>query len=158
MTVVMMITEIEVGHCCWMEFRFYFYDRKKSFAGGVDVISDRESGRTTPRLTPPRKESTGAPYRSIRFGFRHANVVRPASTGLNPKITDCDTGPNNNCTGKLRVGSVRIMFSSFLITNIFTQQWNLVRKVSAVHFVQRVQIKRITNKHREALSIVTIRK
>ncbi|XP_037045695.1 probable serine/threonine-protein kinase DDB_G0278845 isoform X4 [Bradysia coprophila] len=70
--------------------------------GGVDVLSDRESGRTTPRLTPPRKESTGAPYRSIRFGFRQANVVRPASTGLNPKITNCDTAPNNNFTMKPR--------------------------------------------------------
>lgn len=64
----------------------------------MDLICDRESGRTTPRLTPPRKESTGAPYRSIRFGFRQANVVRPASTGLNPK--NCDTVSNNNVPSK----------------------------------------------------------
>lgn len=64
------------------------------------MINDRESGRTTPRLTPPRKESTGAPYRSIRFGFRQANAVRPASTGLGPKVAIFDTVSNNNVTGK----------------------------------------------------------
>lgn len=70
------------------------------FSGGLDLFSDR-SGRTTPRLTPPRKESAGAPYRSKRFGFRQTNVVRPASTGLNPKTTNCDIVSNNNSTSKL---------------------------------------------------------
>lgn len=81
-----------------------------NFTGGLDLISDRESGRTTPRLTPPRKESTGGPYRSIRFGFRQANVVRPASTGLNPKMTNCDTVSNNNFTSKFVVYTNNIFY------------------------------------------------
>lgn len=50
----------------------------------------------TPKLTPPRKESTGGPYRSIRFGFRQANAVRPASTGLNPTVATYENASNNN--------------------------------------------------------------
>lgn len=50
----------------------------------------------TPKLTPPRKESTGAPYRSIRFGFRQTNAVRPASTGLHPTVATFENVSNNN--------------------------------------------------------------
>lgn len=65
--------------------------------------TDAPAGRTTPRLTPPRKESNGGPYRSIRFGFRQSNVVRPASTGLHPSPQAAshnnDNASNNNPTG-----------------------------------------------------------
>lgn len=67
----------------------------------------RDNGRTTPRLTPPRKESTGGPYRSIRFGFRQSNAVRPASTGpggagatTTESAANVDSVSNNNVTGK----------------------------------------------------------
>ncbi|XP_055601549.1 probable serine/threonine-protein kinase nek3 [Uranotaenia lowii] len=56
-----------------------------------DVTSKATTGRSTPRLQPPKKDTYGAPYRSNRFGFRSTNVVRPASAGLQPKtLTDCD--------------------------------------------------------------------
>lgn len=64
----------------------------------IDTSSEsRDSKRlSTPKLTPPRKESTGGPYRSIRFGFRQANAVRPASTGLNPTVATYENASNNN--------------------------------------------------------------
>lgn len=61
--------------------------------GGAD-------GRTTPRLAAPRKEQSGQSYRSTRFGFRHANAIRPTTSGPQPKVTDFDYCPatdrNNN--------------------------------------------------------------
>lgn len=73
-------------------------DDNGNTAASIETLNEsREStGRSTPRLTPPRKESTGAPYRSIRFGFRQANVVRPASTGLNPTVATYENVSNNN--------------------------------------------------------------
>lgn len=63
-----------------------------------DMISDKDStGRSTPRLTPPKKESSGGPYRSTRFGFRKSNIIRPASTGItSTKISNYDNVANNN--------------------------------------------------------------
>lgn len=51
------------------------------------------TGRSTPRLSPPKKEATGAPYRSTRFGFR---LNRPNSTGVVSKNLSCDNVNNNN--------------------------------------------------------------
>lgn len=64
----------------------------------TDTSSEvREPKRlSTPKLTPPRKESTGGPYRSIRFGYRQANAVRPASTGLSPTMVNYENVSNNN--------------------------------------------------------------
>uniref|UniRef100_A0A1Q3G1T7 Uncharacterized protein n=1 Tax=Culex tarsalis TaxID=7177 RepID=A0A1Q3G1T7_CULTA len=68
--------------------------------GNMGLASDDKSsatGRSTPRLQPPKKDSHGAPYRNNRFGFRSTNVVRPASVGLQPKtIADCDKQHSNN--------------------------------------------------------------
>lgn len=80
--------------------RVYFMAVFFYFSGSTDSLDERETGRTTPRLTPPRKESTGAPYRSIRFGFRQGNIVRPASVGLKPTDTTYETASNNNDLGK----------------------------------------------------------
>lgn len=58
----------------------------------IETLSD--TGRSTPRLSPPKKEAAGAPYRSTRFGFR---LNRPASTGLTaPKNASCENVVNNN--------------------------------------------------------------
>lgn len=69
-------------------------------AGSADQPDDdttKSTGRSTPRLQPPKKDSHGAPYRNNRFGFRSTNVVRPASAGLQPKtITDYDKQHSNN--------------------------------------------------------------
>lgn len=79
----------------------------QSLTGGDDNgNTDEPTGRTTPRLTPPRKESNGGPYRSIRFGFRQSNVVRPASTGLHAAAAqtggpNSDNASNNNIAGTL---------------------------------------------------------
>lgn len=54
---------------------------------------------TASRLVAPRKEQSGQSYRSNRFGFRHANIVRPTSTGLQPKVSeDFEEDLNNNHT------------------------------------------------------------
>lgn len=55
---------------------------------------DEHLGRSTPRLSPPKKESAGAPYRSTRFGFR---INRPASTDITvSKNSSCENVVNNN--------------------------------------------------------------
>lgn len=60
--------------------------------------SDKESatGRTTPRLQPPKRDQAQvATYaRGNRFGFRQ-NVVRPASSGIQPKFNEFDNVNNN---------------------------------------------------------------
>ncbi|XP_053676827.1 mucin-4 [Anopheles nili] len=56
--------------------------------GGTGAGRNGNTGRTTPRLQPPRKDSHGAPYRSNRFGFRSNNIVRPASVGLQPRVAN----------------------------------------------------------------------
>lgn len=63
--------------------------------------SDKETtGRTTPRLQPPKRDqtqaTTAAVARGNRFGFRQ-NVVRPA-TGITPKFNEYDNENNNNIT------------------------------------------------------------
>jgi hypothetical protein len=62
--------------------------------------SDKETsatGRTTPRLQPPKRDQAQtqvATYaRGNRFGFRQ-NVVRPAS-GITPKFNEFDNVNNN---------------------------------------------------------------
>lgn len=58
-----------------------------------DALDDN-TGRSTPRLSPPKKESTGGPYRSTRFGFR---LNRPASTGISvSKNVSSENVINNN--------------------------------------------------------------
>lgn len=68
-------------------------------------------GRSTPRLSPPKKEAAGGPYRSTRFGFR---VNRPATSGN--KNISCDNVLNNNhsddkINGKVN-GCFKITFHS----------------------------------------------
>lgn len=64
----------------------------------LEILSDKEqNGRSTPRLSPPKKEATGAPYRSTRFGFRKSSTNRPSSTGITAqKLSSCDNVTNNN--------------------------------------------------------------
>lgn len=71
------------------------------FLGSMDSLNENEQvmGRTTPRLLPPKKDSSGIPYRPNRFGFRQTNIVRPASVGLTPKITTEYDSSNNNFQG-----------------------------------------------------------
>lgn len=68
--------------------------------GSLESLEESDvatNGRcTTPRLQPPKKETSGTPYRNNRFGFRQANAIRPASVGLQPKINDFDNIINNN--------------------------------------------------------------
>lgn len=60
----------------------------------IETLDSIDTGRSTPRLSPPKKEAAGAPYRSTRFGFR---LNRPASTGLTaPKNSSCENVVNNN--------------------------------------------------------------
>ena len=66
--------------------------------------SDKETsatGRTTPRLQPPKRDQTQtATYaRGNRFGFRQ-NVVRPAS-GITPKFNEFDNVNNNGTAAVL---------------------------------------------------------
>lgn len=61
-----------------------------------DAIEQTTTGRSTPTVVAPKKESSGVPYRSTRFGFRKANLVRPSSTGLPLKVTHFDNITNNN--------------------------------------------------------------
>lgn len=76
------------------------FSDKNGNMGSADQADDgtnKATGRSTPRLQPPKKDSHGAPYRNNRFGFRSSNVVRPASAGLQPKtITDYDKQHSNN--------------------------------------------------------------
>lgn len=82
------------------------------FKGSTDSINEKDTttGRSTPRLTPPKKESQGVPYRSIRFGFRQGNTVRPASVGLNPRVAHYESVSNNNVVGRLKI--VRKLYKS----------------------------------------------
>ncbi|XP_065079098.1 probable serine/threonine-protein kinase DDB_G0282963 isoform X6 [Ochlerotatus camptorhynchus] len=76
------------------------FSDKNGNMGSADQPDDdttKTTGRSTPRLQPPKKDSHGAPYRNNRFGFRSTNVVRPASAGLQPKsIIDYDKQHSNN--------------------------------------------------------------
>ncbi|XP_055703368.1 uncharacterized protein LOC129801922 isoform X4 [Phlebotomus papatasi] len=76
---------------------------KNGNSGSRDSLDEAiQTGRSTPRLSAPKKEIAGTNYRSNRFGFRQSNVVRPASTGLTPKIAEFDSNSNNNFTDKRR--------------------------------------------------------
>lgn len=69
----------------------------KCFAGYLEERdTNTTTGRSTPTVVAPKKESSGVPYRSTRFGFRKGNIVRPASTGLPLKVTNFDNVANNN--------------------------------------------------------------
>ncbi|XP_059615431.1 uncharacterized protein LOC132260991 isoform X3 [Phlebotomus argentipes] len=74
---------------------------KNGNSGSRDSLDEAiQTGRSTPRLSAPKKETAGTNYRSTRFGFRQSNAVRPASTGLTPKFADFDS--NSNTTDKRR--------------------------------------------------------
>ncbi|CRL00118.1 CLUMA_CG013398, isoform B [Clunio marinus] len=62
--------------------------------------SDKETtGRTTPRLQPPKRDQTQTSNaRGNRFGFRQ-NVVRPAAAGITPKFNEYDKLNNNSDNG-----------------------------------------------------------
>ncbi|GAB0092567.1 hypothetical protein DMENIID0001_075700 [Sergentomyia squamirostris] len=86
-------------------------------SGSKDSLDEAiQTGRSTPRLSAPKKEMAGVNYRSNRFGFRQSNVVRPASTGLTPKIADFDTNPNNNNPDKRRSKSASATRSTTLVS------------------------------------------
>uniref|UniRef100_A0A182NJJ0 Uncharacterized protein n=1 Tax=Anopheles dirus TaxID=7168 RepID=A0A182NJJ0_9DIPT len=79
------------------------FSDKNGNTGSVESVDDTggrnasSTGRSTPRLQPPKKDSHGAPYRSNRFGFRTNNIVRPASVGLQPRVAnDFDKHSSNN--------------------------------------------------------------
>lgn len=67
---------------------------------GEQKTGDKETtGRTTPRLQPPKRDQTQpamAAARGNRFGFRQ-NAVRP-TTGIAPKYNEYDNVNNNNTT------------------------------------------------------------
>lgn len=97
---IMITMEIRVSVCVPVDSVRFSVGRKKkkiklliSFSvESIETLSD--TGRSTPRLSPPKKEAAGAPYRSTRFGFR---LNRPASTGLTaPKNASCENVVNNN--------------------------------------------------------------
>lgn len=85
------------------------------------------TGRSTPTVVAPKKESSGVPYRSTRFGFRKANIVRPSSTGLPLKVTHFDNIANNN-----NVSSASGRFLRFLK---FVSRSNLIVIVVVSNFV-----------------------
>lgn len=75
---------------------------------------DENTGRSTPRLSPPKKESAGAPYRSTRFGFR---LNRPNSTGVAvSQNLSCDNVNNNNSDIKPN-GKILPQLHAFYIEN-----------------------------------------
>lgn len=81
------------------------------FIEHLDSNDHNTTGRSTPTLCAPKKESSGAPYRSTRFGFRKSNIVRPASTGI-PKVTNFDNTANNNNNNTNASGMQHISMSS----------------------------------------------
>lgn len=67
-------------------------NEKENYLSVFTEESCENVGRwSTQRLSPPKKEAAGGPYRSTRFGFR---VNRPASTGN--KNSSYDNVLNNN--------------------------------------------------------------
>lgn len=74
---------------------------KNLFLAEQNNNSDKETtGRTTPRLQPPKRDQHQPTYaRGNRFGFRQ-NVVRPTAAGITPKFTEYDNA-NNNITSAL---------------------------------------------------------
>lgn len=73
--------------------KYLFLDEQQEKYGDKEA-----TGRTTPRLQPPKRDQTQAATavaRGNRFGFRQ-NVVRPA-TGITPKYNEYDN-VNNNVT------------------------------------------------------------
>lgn len=85
----MRMTVLLHGLISFLALYFHFSGTVESF----DTLGEN-TGRSTPRLSPPKKESAGAPYRSTRFGFR---LNRPNSTGVTvSKNLSCDNVNNNN--------------------------------------------------------------
>lgn len=66
----------------------------------LDSLDEMGGSKQTSRLVAPRKEQSGQSYRSNRFGFRQTNLVRPITTGLQPKVSDFKDPNNNNPIGK----------------------------------------------------------
>lgn len=64
----------------------------------IESFTDNETqpGRTTPRLQPSKRDQLIGVIvgRSNRFGFRQ-NIIRPASTGIQPKFNEFDSINNN---------------------------------------------------------------
>lgn len=66
----------------------------------LDSLDEMGGSKQTSRLVAPRKEQSGQSYRSNRFGFRQTNLVRPITTGLQPKVSDFKDTNNNNPIGE----------------------------------------------------------
>lgn len=82
---------------CWNIRLYHHFTILSDSSDLTDDITTKASGRSTPRLQPPKKDSHGGPYRNNRFGFRSNNVIRPASVGLQPKaLADCDKQHSSN--------------------------------------------------------------
>lgn len=84
----------------------------------IETLESIDTGRSTPRLSPPKKEAAGAPYRSTRFGFR---LNRPASTGLTgPKNASCENVVNNNHSDAKLNGKCERLRSIFCDLSLFS--------------------------------------
>lgn len=68
---------------------------------GTESTSDKQDGKRNAAPSIKRDAGSGLPaYKGSRFGFRASNIVRPASAGLTPKVTDFEENiENNNVTG-----------------------------------------------------------
>lgn len=70
---------------------------KYLFPGEQNNSEKETTGRTTPRLQPPKRDQAQTTFtRGNRFGFRQ-NVVRPTS-GITPRLNEFDNVNNNNTT------------------------------------------------------------
>ncbi|XP_037908792.1 uncharacterized protein LOC119650260 isoform X4 [Hermetia illucens] len=71
---------------------------------GTESTSDKQDGKRNAAPSIKRDAGSGLPaYKGSRFGFRASNIVRPASAGLTPKVTDFEENiENNNVTEKRR--------------------------------------------------------
>jgi len=79
-------------------------DHNCSLLGALNYSSEKETsttGRTTPKLQPPKRDQSGGTTAvgrgGNRFGFRQ-NVVRPTTSGITPKFNEFDSENNNNST------------------------------------------------------------
>lgn len=76
----------------------------------VEILNDsqdEQTGRSTPRLSPPKKELHGNVSHSTRFGFRKSNMVRPTSVGKAINFENCDK--NENISNKIAING-RVYF------------------------------------------------
>lgn len=82
---------------CDGNFILHFFFSLSVSVDTIDALNERKIGRSTPRLSPAKKDLTGASKRSNRFGFRKSNIVRPSSTGVaSNKVISFDSVASEN--------------------------------------------------------------